>query len=159
MVKTVCAQSCTHPYNIIAGWKMNLSSEARLHTKCETSRSRVLCESSPKSLQKICVMLKLFIFYNFLTDADRRQTLAWSSEFKMEGEKTWLVGWSNSRSMSDLCWAETGNSKCLTHSLPQTIVYSPPVRDSIPTRLHSLLPVKHHYLMYVSHVAFKWMCG
>lgn len=50
MVKTVCAQSCTDPYKITPVLKMSLSSEAPQHTKFETSRSRSLRESYPKSL-------------------------------------------------------------------------------------------------------------
>lgn len=72
---------------------MNLSSETPLHTKFEISRSKLLSESSQKTLvrkilQKICVIVKLFIFYIFLIDTAQRQTLSWSSELKMSERKS-----------------------------------------------------------------------
>lgn len=73
-------------------------------------------ESSPgsliwKILQKICITLKLLIFYNSLTDPAQRQILG-PQRSKLR-EKILSLGWFNSRFLPGVCWAETGNLKCL----------------------------------------------
>lgn len=105
-VQTECAQ----PHQLTAGWEMNFSSGPPLNFKHQGP------ESSPgslgcKILQKICITLKQLIFYNFLTDSAQRQILGPQRQ-KMR-EKIWALGRFNSRFLPGVCWAETGNLKCL----------------------------------------------
>lgn len=128
-------------------FKIKFFSEVPLHTKFQMSRSKRLCETSPKSLVtkiswKICRTVKLFVLQNFLADTTQKHPLFWHIQLKMEQELDHSWEWSSCGSMPGFCQAGTGNLKCSVFSLPQAAAHSLFVPDSVSNRHHFLFPVR-----------------